>query len=430
MPGHIRLAVTLANVTQAPTATSTVVRTELAGSASLRTVPVTDPGPLSDRLPAGPVVSWIRDGEGFVGWGEAARLEVTGPNATARAREWWAAYCDDLRVEDSVGRTGSGPLLFGTIPFDGRTGTATYVVPRTVLARFGGHAWITSYDDAPVIPPTVRVDGPHEVRYADGSLSASEWASAVSEAVRLIRRGDVDKVVLARDLFVTTDVPIDRRFLVRELARRYPSCWTFAVDTMLGATPELLVRRSGRQVTSRVLAGTLPRSLGDAAAEDKLMDSSKDRSEHQYSVDSAADVLRRFCDPLTVPASPSLLRLPNVVHLATDLSGSLTAPTTSLDLADALNPTAAVCGTPTGAALDLIPQLERMDRGRYAGPVGWQDANGYGEWCIALRCAEVLPSGLRLFAGNGIVADSDPDRELAEVQAKFLVMRDAVEAAS
>lgn len=418
MLGHSSVAVTLATVTEAPPATRTVVRT----------VAIDDPGPLATRLPSGPIVTWIRDGEGFIGWGEAARLEVSGPDAAERVRDWWSAFCAGLRVESTVTGRGTGPLLFGTIPFDERTGTATYVVPETLLARFNGRAWITSYGDSPTVPPTVHIAGPGEVRFADGSLSASGWTSAVAEAVRLIRRGDLDKVVLARDLIVSADAPIDRRFLVRELAKRYPSCWTFSVDTMLGATPELLVSRTGSEVRSGVLAGTAPRT--QTATDQALLDSAKDRAEHQYAVDSTAEVLHRFCSPLRVPSEPSLLLLPNVVHLATNIRGQLATTATSLDLALALNPTAAVCGTPTDIAKDLIPRLERMDRGRYAGPVGWQDANGDGEWYIALRCAELLPNQLRMFAGGGIMADSDPELELAETQAKFLVMRDAVEASS
>ncbi len=390
----------------------------------VRTRAIADPGALPDRLPDGPVLSWVRAGEGIVGWGTTARLDLPGTDFADRAEAWWRSQCQSLVVDDEVRLPGTGPLAFGSLAFDARTGTSTLVVPRVVLGRRDGRAWITTYDDATALPPASRFHAPHRVSYADGALTATEWTGAVAEAVRRIRAGELDKVVLARDLLATTHLPIDTRFLIARLAERYASCWTFSVDGMVGATPELLVRRSGDRVESRVLAGSARGGPGG----DDLLHSEKDLSEHDYSVRSVVDVLTKYCDPLDVPATPSLLRLPNVVHLATDISGTAVGDATSLALAAAVHPPAAVCGTPTDVALDLIPELERMDRGRYAGPVGWVDAAGDGEWGIALRCAEVSDTRVRMFAGCGIVADSDPVRELAETQDKFVVIRDALEA--
>ena len=244
--------------------------------------------------------------------------------------------------------------------------------------------------------------------------------------------GDLDKVVLARDLVATTSATVDQRVLLRRLADRYPSCWTFAVDGLVGATPELLVRRTGETVLSRVLAGTVGR-LGDDTADgelaDALLGSEKDLEEHELAVHSVAAVLATHCDRLDVPEQPTVLRLRNVQHLATDVTGHLADGSAVLDLAGALHPTAAVCGTPTAVAMRVIRELEGMDRGRYAGPVGWIGADGDGEFGIALRCAEVDGARLRLFAGCGIVAGSDPDAELAEAQAKLVPVRDALESA-
>jgi menaquinone-specific isochorismate synthase len=232
----------------------------------------------------------------------------------------------------------------------------------------------------------------------------------VGRAVDRIAAGDVDKVVLARDLEARAERSIDLRWLLRNLAARYPGCWTFAVDGLVGATPELLVRLERGLVHSRVLAGTIRRTGDDAhdlALAGSLARSSKDLEEHEYAVRSLADALAPHCSSMNVPETPFVLHLPNVMHLATDVAGVLADGVTALALAEALHPTAAVCGTPTTAARDLIRELEGMDRGRYAGPVGWMDGRGDGEWGIALRCAEVDPadgSRLRLLAGCGIVA--------------------------
>ncbi len=274
-----------------------------------------------------------------------------------------------------------------------------------------------------------------QLRYADGALDPASWCAAVADAVRRIEAGDLAKVVLARDLLVAADVPLDPRRLLGRLAARFPDCWTFAVDGLLGATPELLLRRTGRRLSARVLAGTAPRGAGseDARLADALLHSAKDRAEHRLAVDSLVAALRPYCTDLGVPAEPGLLTLANVRHLATDVTATqrrrgAAGTADLLDLIGAVHPTAAVGGTPTDRATALIGELEAMDRGRYAGPVGWLDARGDGEFGLALRCAELTgPTTARLFAGCGIVAGSDPAAELAETQAKFAAFRAALE---
>jgi menaquinone-specific isochorismate synthase len=255
--------------------------------------------------------------------------------------------------------------------------------------------------------------------------------AVVGEAVRRINGGELEKVVLARDLVATAAEPIDVRWPLRRLAADYPTCWTFHVDGMFGATPELLVRRERGLVTSRVLAGTIRRTGDDArdlSLAARLARSSKDLEEHEYAVRSVAEALEPHCSSMNVPEAPFVLHLPNVMHLATDVAGVVhdAATVSSLELAAALHPTAAVGGTPTSTAVELIAQLEGMDRGRYAGPVGWMDADGDGEWGIALRSAAIEGNTVRLYAGCGIVADSDPEAELAETQGKFVPVRDAL----
>ena len=397
-------------------------------------------GRLLDLLPNHAPLAWVRDGEGMVGWGEAARFVVSGKDRFARAVRWWESLVSNAAVLDDLRLPGTGPVLFGSFAFaDGPT-PSVLVLPRTLVGRRDGRTWVTAVGlpdgdlkPSELAPVPAR---PARVRYADGALSSAGWRDAVAEAVGRIHAGELSKVVLARDLIAFASDPIDQRHLLAGLAARYPSCYTFAVHGLVGATPELLVRRLGDAVVSRVLAGTAWRRAGEAGAPEesaaelavRLLGSAKDREEHAYAASSAADSLRPFCTELNVPGSPEVLALSNVAHLATEVTGTLREDTPSLALAGALHPTAAVCGWPRVAAAELISALEHMDRGRYAGPVGWMDATGDGEWGLALRCGEVEGSQLRLFAGCGIVAGSDPDNELAEAQAKFVAVRDALEA--
>jgi len=269
--------------------------------------------------------------------------------------------------------------------------------------------------------------------WTEGSLPGPRWERAVAEAVAAIRAGGLRKVVLARDVFATADGPIDARVLLRRLAGRYPDCFTFACAGLVGATPELLVRRAGREVSALVLGGTAPR--GDDPAQDlvlgrELLASAKNTEEHRYAVDSIRDGLTPLCEALDVDARPALLKFPNLQHLGTRVRGTLAGdgpPKSALALAAAVHPPAAVCGTPTAAALELIRELEHMDRERYAGPVGWVDAEGNGEWGIAIRCGQLSGNTARLFAGCGIVAGSDPAAELAETLVKLQPMRGALQ---
>ncbi len=408
-------------------------------ASTLRTTEVAYRGDLTALVLADGALSWTRRGEGLVGWGERARLEVTGPSALAEAAAWWDDVRAGLDGADDLAVPGTGPVVFASIAFDPATGTSVFVVPEVVVARRGGRTWVTAdaaQDPLALVRPRERVERPApQLRYADGALDPASWCAAVADAVRRIEAGDLAKVVLARDLLVAADVPLDPRRLLGRLAERFPDCWTFAVDGLLGATPELLLRRTGRRLSARVLAGTAPRGAGaeDGRLADALLSSDKDRSEHELAVRSLVDALLPFCADLEVPAEPALLTLANVRHLATDVTGTQRSRGAAgaaglLELVDAVHPTAAVCGTPTDRAGALIAELEGTDRGRYAGPVGWLDSRGDGEFGLALRCAELTgPASARLFAGCGIVDGSDPAAELAETQAKFAAFRAALE---
>ena len=409
----------------------------------VRTVPLDLPGDLLAFLPpmAAPdgLLSWVRRGEGLVGWGCAARLSVSGPERFAEADAWWRALADGAVVRDDVQLPGTGPVVFGTFTFaDQSSREAALVVPEIVIGRRGDKAWLTVTSVGPTVPsapePVAYQDFslPTHVDFIAGSRGQHEWSVVVAEAVARINADEVDKVVLARDVVAVAAEAIDARAVLQALAERYDTTWVFAVDGLIGATPELLVRRDQGLVTSRVLAGTIRRTGDDErdlALAASLARSSKDLEEHEYAVRSVADALAPHCSSMNVPEAPFVLHLNNVMHLATDVAGVSADAASSLALGASLHPSAAVGGTPTREAVALIAQIEGMDRERYAGPVGWMDARGDGEWGIALRCGQldpIDPSKIRLYAGCGIVAGSDPEAEVAESSAKFEPMRAAL----
>jgi menaquinone-specific isochorismate synthase len=404
-------------------------------------VPIDSAAPLLALVPEGDregdrQLAWVRRGDGMVGWGEFARAEFTGPRRFSDASAWWSGILRGLQIEDRVRVAGSGPIAFASFAFNDDE-PSVVIVPQLVVGRRDGRTWMTWIGDEPVGEPITSEHGDSalaNISWAEGALTAIEWEAAVAWAVSRIQAGDVDKVVLARDVIAESSDVIDERRVLRALESQYPSTWTFALDGLLGATPELLVRLTRGLVTSRVLAGTI-RKTGDdqhdLALAASLARSSKDLEEHEYAVASVAESLAPFCSSTNIPDVPFVLHLANVMHLASDVTGVLADSLAARDafgLLEALHPSAAVCGTPREAARALIAEIEGMKRGRYAGPIGWIDARGDGEFGIALRCAEISGSRARLFAGCGIVAGSDPEAELAESQAKLLPMRSALEA--
>lgn len=404
----------------------------------VRTYELTDPGDLVALIPAGrpaeDVMSWVRRGEGIVGWGRAASCSTSGEERFADAEQWWDAVVAAAQVEDEVDRPGTGLVAFGSFSFRNTSDEgAALVIPEVIVGRRDGRSWLTTVDrTSDQLPEVIPPRAPAGVVAHDGALDPQAWHGAVAEAIELIRSGRVEKVVLARDEIHVAEDDIDPRWLLTRLSRNYRDTWAFAVDGLVGGTPELLVRSENGLITSRVLAGTIRRTGNDAhdlALAASLARSSKDLQEHEYAVRSVETALRRHCSSINVPDAPFVLHLPNVMHLATDVSGALADGASSLSLAASLHPSAAVCGTPTQEAALVIDELEHMDRGRYAGPVGWIDARGDGEWGIALRSGQIdieNPSRIRLFAGCGIVAGSDPVSELAESVAKLAPMKDAL----
>jgi menaquinone-specific isochorismate synthase len=399
-----------------------------------RTVRIDDPGPLLRILPRDHAAAWLRGTDGIVGWGEAARLETSGPDRFSNAQSWWSDLAARAVVRDEVRAPGSGLVAIGSFAYADQPGSSVLVVPSYIVGRRGDLTWLTSVAPGAVPPHAPRLAADPLLTtpiaaFSDGALSGADWAGVVAQAVERIRAGELEKVVLARDLIAELDGPLDIREPLARLAARYPTCWTFHIDGFFGATPELLVRRTRGLVMSRVLAGTIRRTGDDEhdlALAGALARSSKDLEEHEYAVRSVAAALTPHCASMNVPEAPFVLHLANVMHLATDVTGVLRSPASALELAAALHPSAAVGGTPTDRAVALIHELEGMDRGPYAGPVGWIDAEGDGEFGIGLRSALREGDRVRLFAGCGIVADSEPDAELVEAHAKFVPIRDAL----
>ena len=380
--------------------------------------------------------AWIRSGDGLIGFGVYKELEISGPERFTLARNWWDKEVANFTIKNNVHGGGTGPILFTSFTFD-ENQPSKLIIPQIVIGQKNGKSWITwigetSQPEISQLKNSVVSGG---IKWQAGSISEEKWRNQVAVAIKSINDGELEKVVLARDLTATSTSAIDPRQLLKRLEIEYPSTWLFLVDGLVGATPELLVRLSKSLVTSRVLAGTI-RKTGD---EDRdltlaasLAKSSKDLEEHEYAVRSVADALAPFCSSTNVPDSPFVLHLSNVMHLATDVTGVLNdsaKPTDIFTLISELHPSAAVCGTPTEKASELITELEQMNRGRYAGPVGWIDIHGDGEIAIALRCGQISQDKLKIqiYAGCGVVAGSDPEKEFAESQAKLMPMRTALE---
>jgi salicylate biosynthesis isochorismate synthase/menaquinone-specific isochorismate synthase len=258
------------------------------------------------------------------------------------------------------------------------------------------------------------------------TMPPSHYEHAVAAAVRRIQAGEIKKIVLAREVEVHAPRPADAAGVLGLLRQEFPSCYVFAVGrgeaTFLAASPELLVRRDGQRASTVALAGSIGRSA-DPAVDDhlgeRLLGSDKDREENAIVARAIAGILGRHALWVTAAPEPVVVKVANIQHLATPIRAQLATPVPAVELAGLLHPTPAVGGEPRALAVELIPALEGLDRGWYAGGVGWTDATGDGEFCVALRCALLRGRVARLYAGCGIVRDSDPAAELAETEIKL-----------
>jgi len=429
-----------------------------------RTRPLSVDGELLDalavRLGGLGGFAWLHDGGGLMASGVAARVRLgtgvstigVGESAGGSPIETAAAEVEDLlaeiEIDDPLRLPGTGPIAVGALPFgrpDGSPrvdGQGDLVVPATVVGRSSdGRGWITT---------TEAVDAQEEVGHRNhessrlakesqrrrglgapsrfvvgGGAGRQRFTAAVREALDTIDGTPLAKVVLARQVTVEADQAFDLTDVLRRLQRLDPGCFVYAAAGIVGASPELLVRRRGDRAVSRPMAGSTAR--GATVAEDRwladrLEASDKELDEHRMVVEAVRAALEGVCHQVVAEARPEVVRLATVAHLATSVVGVLRAPEPSaLALAGILHPTPAVAGAPRPLALDTISRLEDFDRGLYGGPVGWVDSRGDGDWAVALRCAQIDESGklARLTAGAGVVAGSDPDAEWAETQAKL-----------
>lgn len=377
--------------------------------------------PLTSLLPASGGAAWLGERRSMVGFGRALTLESASVDAVGEVRRAWSRAA-------APGR-GPAPVLFASFAFRSPARSVAFVPTLTVIDEAGARWAITAgIGGAPEPLAAVEealVRGERPVAVPDGlscghgSMSRHRWRDSVRAMAQRLRGGCADKAVMARDMTVRCSRGFDERFLVERLGVLYPSTWRFCVDSLVGASPEMLVSCGGGSVASRVLAGTCAPGDGEF-----LASSGKDLREHALASESVSSIVRGLCGAVST-RGPFLLELPNVVHLATDVRARL-GDAHLLDLVAALHPTAAVCGTPRQAAIRLIEELEDTERGRYSGPVGWVDSAGDGEFAIALRCGLVEGTRLRVFAGAGIMPDSDPDAELAETEAKMRPLLDAL----
>lgn len=388
------------------------------------------------ELLSGSSTAFLTQGEGLIGFGEELRLEATGPNRIEDLNQAWQEIVQSAEIEDELGIPGSGLIAFGAIAFSEHSAASSVlIIPKVILGQRSGSTWITlvntTLDDAKTLLGKGNASEAPQLRFESGQIATEQFKSNITKALTEIEKHSVEKIVLARDIVSAVPEDFDNSSALRYLATNFESCFTYSVDGLFGASPELLVKVSHSQVSARVLAGTAGRGTDpsvDEAIGQALSSSQKNLEEHRYAIDSLVSALQELAENIDADETPFSLALPNLWHLASDVHAVLKADSSSLQVVKALHPTAAVAGTPRDKALELIEQIEQLDRGRYAGPVGWIGADGDGAWAIALRGAQLDKTNnlIRAFAGCGIVAGSTPDAELAETNLKFKPILEAL----
>ncbi|MET0324777.1 MAG: isochorismate synthase [Ilumatobacteraceae bacterium] len=388
---------------------------------------------LADDATAALDLSDIARGDGFLFARDGVGLAGRGIAARASTDEMPTLLASIDHDDRTGGGDPVGPVAIGWLPYDPTTPGELIVPAVTVRKTADGRRLVTVIDDALECLPAPHAPSPSASAYRIEPVTAIDrYLAAVATTRDAVRDGRLTKAVIAREIAVTADRPIDRHGVLQRLKASFGSSYRYAVDGLIGASPELLVEVDGPSVRSHPLAGTAPRSGDvtlDAAIAAALVASTKNQVEHRVVIDVVHDTLLPWCSFLDWEPEPSIVTVANVQHLGTRIEGMLSSPPPNvLELVRALSPTPALGGHPRGDALALIAEVEGVDRGRYGGAVGWVDAAGNGTWAVTIRCAELSADGCtaRLLAGGGIVADSDPLAELAETQAKFQAMLSAL----
>lgn len=376
--------------------------------------------------------AFIYEKQGLIGWGEALRLETSGPNRILELDSKWRDVASRAEITDEVNLSGSGLISFGSIAFsENSNSTSVLVIPQVVVGGHDGALWLTTINiseaDALKLINLESIFTP--AQFEPGQITTEQYKLNVDKALEAITSKNIEKVVLARDLKAQVSKDFNINPALRKLEKKFDSCFIYSVAGLFGASPELLVKVYHSEFSARVLAGTAGRGTDpgvDQAIGAALNESPKNRAEHKYAIDSLVTSLKVFSEEITVDSEPFSIALPNLWHLASDVKATLNSNSTSLQVVSALHPSAAVAGTPRDKALEVIEEIENVDRGRYAGPVGWLGSDGDGVWAIALRGAQLDNGTLTAFAGCGIVAGSDPQAELDEAVLKFKPIVDAL----
>ncbi|MEY4962561.1 MAG: hypothetical protein RLZZ249_1258 [Actinomycetota bacterium] len=380
--------------------------------------------------PAAPVENpdqvFLRQGTEIYGEGISLRISARGEKRISELSNQFQQIAAEAEIKDEVRLAGSGLFGFVSITFSSSSEfESAVVIPAKLTVIRDGVSFITEISEVPEKQPKKTPSGV----FLQGDQSASGFIAATKTAISRINESALEKVVLARDLVMPLSGEPDLQPAIERLHSRYPHCWTYLVEDNFGASPELLLRAEAGEVSARVLAGTAGRGTDpdvDRAIAEGLKHSTKNQHEHKFAVESLVQTLSSVCENLETDEEPFSLALPDLWHLATDVRGRLKSNVTLLDAVELLHPTAAVAGTPRVQAQELISELEPFDRGGYAGPVGWITADGSGELAIALRGGRIEREPalqIRAFAGCGIVAESDPEAELAETELKFKAVR-------
>jgi menaquinone-specific isochorismate synthase len=376
--------------------------------------------------------AFIYEKQGLIGWGEEHRLETTGPNRVLELDSLWKDLVAQAEITDAVNLSGSGLISFGSIAFsDQSETTSVLVIPKVVVGKQGDTLWLTTINiDVPEALKLIDLESNFTaVSFEPGQIPTEQYLLNVEKGLEVIASGQIEKVVLARDLTSSVSTDFNINPALRKLEKKFDSCYIYSVAGMFGASPELLVKVSHSEFSARVLAGTAGRGTDpgvDQAIGSALIESPKNRAEHKFAIDSLVASLSEFTKEITVDSEPFSIALPNLWHLASDVKAMLSSDSTSLQVVNALHPSAAVAGTPRDKALEVIQEIENVNRGRYAGPVGWLGADGDGVWAIALRGAQLSNGKLTAFAGCGIVAGSDAQAELDEAILKFKPIVDSL----
>ncbi|MGQ7788654.1 isochorismate synthase [Nesterenkonia sp. K-15-9-6] len=442
---------------------------------------------LTDLLPRlTPSGTWLRHGEGIVGLGVADRATARGSERFADLAHWWedrlATITEEPRPESLQEVPGCGPVAFTSVTYSSDSAAdSVLVLPELILGSVTGRSWVTvlsaAADQADVLSALHRhgltltggvlgpaspepldpaldpeldpaLVPPRDPRSAtalqEGTHPTAHYLQAVEAGVQAITERRLEKLVLGRDVVVASEEPLAAGRLLATLSRDYADCWTYRAGEVLGATPEMLVTVRGERMAARVLAGTVDGTLPAEQARALLLEDPKQRTEHEIAVQSLLTQLAPVVEVISAQNPPAVLELPNVYHLSTDVTGRLVKDCTdggrpgaapvaprvppALLVAERAHPTAAICGTPTATAAEFIARLEDLDRGPFTGPVGWLDGQGNADFGIALRGGVLSQDArqVRLYAGCGIVAGSEPSSELAETWAKLRPMLGAL----